>query len=301
VPVPQFEVRDCKPARTLVVTADLEQNAMSEYALNARIVETPDANARRRAPFTPTRYTWTFGDGSSQTSTVPFVTHSYAGRPQTTMNSDFVVKVEVTDDSRDTLVGRTTLHLRNPSFEMRTKKVVALMFDLEPRFPVLDADGRVKQQVRIWHDDTQPVTVDHIVAMKTGMPADGGAPADAKAELVEPATLLGSTSIPSGHEGLTVDAQLDTQKEPDVFQVTYEIRGHSADGLMVAGSFSVMRPPDPSSAQTVAVTDPVTMSKIITAQNLLHKDHVTQRELHELQMSGAFAGLEATAPSPSLK
>jgi hypothetical protein len=79
-----------------------------------------------------------------------------------------------------------------------------------------------------------------------------------------------------------------TKVEPDVLVITYDIDGKSADGRLVKGGFSVMRPPTPSKTP---ITDRGLLAKIGAAQEILHTDSVSMRDLRRLEKEGAFAKL----------
>ncbi len=285
-PVPRYEVRDCGPIRTALVSYSLRPNTSSEFEFRARVGE--QGTTARRPPFNGVQYRWKFGDGSTETTNVPSVIHSYDARPQDTLNSNMVVEVEATSSEGEKVSGRTVLVIRNTAFEMLSVgHVVALMTSLTPRFPELDANGVVSQGIRLWHYSPQPVSITHV--RSTVAYADGGT---SEPKEVDVAGLLGSTNVRPGADGVEFSVKLDTKADPDVRVVTYDVEGKSYDGLRVTGRFSVMRPPVPSGAP---ITDRTMLAKIGAAQTLLHKDNVTLQEIKRLEEEGALAGLAGGA------
>jgi hypothetical protein len=149
-------------------------------------------------------------------------------------------------------------------------------------------DGKVKQVVRVWHFDPQPIAVQRILAYYYGR--DGKALGSVP---VPAAQLLGTESIPTG-TGLHVQVVLDTEKNPEIGFVTYDIQGTSRDGRHAMGTFSVMRPPDvPTRDKNVPVTDGLLAAKILKARELLGKEYVTDEDLWQLEREGKFRGLQA--------
>jgi hypothetical protein len=302
-PLPQYEVKDCRPKYIVGIQARLMPNTWGEFSLLASMVGVQraptDADRQRDAPpmppgakpFKAVSYTWNFGDGETATTLAPDVEHSYEGRAQQTLYSYFVVSVEVRGAKGERESGRMALALMNPSFEtLKEKGVVTLMVSLEPRFPQLDADGRVTQHVRIWHGQPGPVTIDHVAMVKYFVGASG----ETAPNEVDAPGVLGATTIPPGKDGITTTVTLDTAAEPDTFSVTYLLRGTSAEGYPAAGSFSVMQPPPRPTADSGAamVADPVLTQKILLARQLLGRDTVTDEDLWRLEHEGKFADLK---------
>ena len=105
------------------------------------------------------------------------------------------------------------------------------------------------------------------------------------------ASLLGTDSIPAG-TGLELRVTLDPQAEPDVLSVTYYLRGKSADGHPVVGSFSVMRPPPaPNADNSTPVTDPQLAAKIRLARERLGKRRGLRRRPRPPGTAGRIPGL----------
>jgi len=303
VPLPRYTVKDCEESQMVAIETRLRPNTNSEFQFLAKTTaprtrvrpgqKEPDPPPR---PFAATSYLWSFGDGQTQTSEVPVIEHSYEDRPQKAHYSYFAIEVTLRAQDGSTKSGRTTLSIINPSFEaLSQKNVVTLLIALTPRFPELSDDGTVTQQVRLWHHNDAPVTIER--ALKTKYLVGGAG--ESEPEVVDVADLLGATRVPTGR-GLTTQVVLDTHAEPNVFSITYRVEGHSQDGYPVVGSFSVMRPPPrPTAANSAPVDDPLLKAKIIAARAILQRDVVSQEDLWRLEREGRFANL-APSHDPSV-
>jgi hypothetical protein len=303
IPVPQYEVKNCRPTYIADVMQRVRSNTWSDFDFNARIVGIPraptPADRERGAPpppvpkpFKPVSFSWDFGDGQTATSLTPIIEHDFEGRPQTSLYSYFVVGVSIRGTKGETATGRTVLSLVNPAFEaLATKGIVSLMISLDPRFPELGSDGKVTQNVRIWHIQPGPVTIDRATLTKYFKQAAGQtAPQD-----VPVTSVLGTAIIPPGKEGITVTVVLDPSSEEEVFAKTWNLSGTSAEGFPAMGSFSVMvPPPKPSADAGDTVFDPLLKQKIILARQMLGKDVVNDEDLWRLEREGAFANLKVT-------
>jgi hypothetical protein len=303
VPLPQYEVKDCRPTYLAAVTTAVRSNTWADFDFTARIVGVPPpptaADRQRGAappvvpkPFKGVSYTWSFGDGETVTTLTPVVEHNYEGREQKTEYSYFVIGVTIRGSKGETVTGRTTLALQNPSYEALAQKgIVALLISLDPRFPELGSDGKVTQHVRIWHNQPQGVTIEHAALTKYFKQAAG----ETKPEEVDVNSVLGTTVIPAGKEGITVTVTLDPQSEEEVFTKTWALTGRSAEGYPVLGSFSVMLPPArPAPDAGSRVFDPLLQQKIMAAKEILGKDIVDDEDIWRLEREGAFAKLKVT-------
>jgi hypothetical protein len=303
VPLPQYEVKNCRPTYIAAIMQRVRSNTWADFDFNARVVAIPpaptEADRKRGAappavpkPFKAVAFTWDFGDGQTATTLTPIVDHDYEGRAQSTLYSYFVVGVSIRGAKGETATGRTTLPLINPAFEaLASKGIVSLMIALDPRFPVMGSDGKVTQKVRIWHTRPGPVTIDSAFVTKYYRQAAGQTPS----EQVDVTTVLGTTSIPAGKDGITTTITLDPASEEEVFSKTWALNGTSAEGYPAMGSFSVMLPPPkPSADAGSTVFDPLLKQKIILARQLLGQDVVNDEDLWRLDREGAFANLKVT-------
>ncbi|HVZ36555.1 MAG TPA: hypothetical protein VG963_29195, partial [Polyangiaceae bacterium] len=173
-----------------------------------------------------------------------------------------------------------------PAYEAWSRKgIVTLLVALDPVFPELSARGVVDQRIRLRHARPDPVMIESARAVRSRV--DGSS----ESEPLDVAGLLGTETIPPGR-GMEIDVQLDTQRMPDVLAVTYYLKGRSAEGQPVIGSFSVMRPPPrPTAENSTPITDPRQVAKIERARKQLGKDVVSDEDLARLEREGAFRDL----------
>ena len=287
-PVPPLRLQPCKVGTFAVVTHRVLPNRWGSFEFRAQLRQQEANGPAKGATIGARRYLWTFGDGSQEETSTAEVTHSYEERPQQTLYSQFLVRVEVATRDGRTLVARDALQLVNPAYESWTRKgIVSLMVALDPPFPVLSASGRVEQGVRLRHYRPEPVTIESVQAVRYYVNGAGESPP----RKVDVASLLGTDSIPAG-TGLELRVTLDPQAEPDVLSVTYYLKGKSTDGHPVVGSFSVLRPPPaPNADNSTPVTDPQLVAKIRRARERLGKSVVSDADLARLEQQGAFQDL----------
>ncbi len=307
VDVPPFVVKDCTPAYGAFIEPQLRANTWADFDFEAKVMPLGAKNADGGvAPFVPMEWNWTFGDGTSAKTNVPLVTHSFEERPQNALYSHFLVGVEVISATGEKLFGRRALQLRNPTFEdFNDKGIVSLMVTLDPRFPEMNEQGVVIQGVRLRHARPTSVTIEKVARIYQ-YPEQGG---ETKPAPVDVTALLGTTQIPAGSTGVSFKVAWDTLADPEVFNVTYLLDGHTPEGWPVRGGFSVMKPPPkPTKSANNPVLDPVLRAKVVAARKILGKDYVTDDDIFRLEKEGKFADLVVdptpiaapTAPPPNL-
>jgi hypothetical protein len=304
VPVPEYTVKNCRPTYLAAIQQRVRSNTWSDFDFNARVVGVPraptDADRQHGAPpppvpkpFKAISYSWDYGDGVTETTMGPITEHNYEGRPQQTLYSYFVLSVTIHGAKKEEVAtGRAVLPLLNPSFEaLAEKKLVQLLISLDPRFPQIGPDGKVTQHVRIWHNQPLPVTIDKAVLTKYFRHGAG----ETTPQQVDVGSLLGTTSIPPGKDGITTTVVLDPQTEEEVFSKTWDLDGSDAEGNRATGTFSVMLPPPkPESPDAgLRVFDPIMTQKILMARQILGKDVVDDEDIWALERQGAFANIKA--------
>jgi hypothetical protein len=300
VPLPEYRVKDCQPARIVAVVQHLRANSWGEFDFVANVVTLPPrggadsahAGGTGASPFTPASYVWSFGDGETATTSAPVATHSYEARAQESLYSYFTVGVEVHGKEGRELTGRTTLPLINPAFESLARKgIVPLLIALDPRFPELGSDGRIVQRVHLWHTRPDSVTIEGATETKYFETGSG----QARSETIDPRRVLGANGIPPGKDGITATVVLDTVADPGVFSVTYRLAGRSREGLPAMGSFSVMRPPPrPTAENSQRVANPSLRANILAARSMLGKDVVTDEDIWQLEREQRLPPLLST-------
>jgi hypothetical protein len=291
VKIPPVTVKNCNPGPSLTIEAAMVANATDTFAFTAT-VRNPGAT-----PFKPIEWRWDFGDGSDAVTKVRTVEHGYEDRPQTTRISALLIHVRAVDAQGVELLGRYGIELRNRAFEaLHIKNAVLLSTELTPRFPVMDADGRVVQRVRIHHAYDKPVTVERVFVQRFRHDAQGGE--EVQEVPVDPRQLLGTNVIPPGR-GIEVTATLDTRSEMGVGLLTYDLLGTSADGIRASGQFSVMRPPEliPQEEREV-VTDARLKAEILAVRKILGRDEVSIDEIMQLRREGALDNLTGDDGQP---
>jgi len=297
-PVPSFRVKRCDAVPAVVIEHRLRPNTVADFDFEARLVKTGAAGADGgdAASVRPRGFRWSFGDGAHEEGREPHIVHSFASRPQNTLYSHFLVTVNVLAEDGRVLQGRHSIELLNPAFEaFAYKGVVVLFADLDPRFPVLSANGIVDQGVRLWHTRPEVIAITKVTV--TTKRLDGQR---APATHPSPGSVLGAAVIPPGR-GLALHAVLDTRAEPETSSRDYALEGHTEDGHPVRGAFSVMRPPAlPSKEKHEPISDPVFAAKVKMAREVLHREYVTDEDIGALERAGQFDGLLVDAGLPSL-
>ncbi|WP_437819653.1 hypothetical protein [Sorangium sp. So ce1078] len=287
IEVPRYRVKDCKPERVVVITHRLLPNTADEVELTAQVVDVGVKNDPDARPFKPVSYAWVFDDGDAEKTTASFVTHSYERRPQTSLVSEFLIRVEVRGEAGEKLTGRALLQIQNMTFQnLAERGVVTLVATPTPRFPRQDGDGVVRQSFRLWHHRDAPVRIDAVTAVRHYTEASNSSPHEAVS--------LGLVEIPPGL-GVDVEVSLDAVKEPDVFTITYFLEGETADGYPARGTFSLMKPPPvPTRASSIPVREPVLLAKIKRARELLAQEFVTDEDIWRLEREGKMADLDGS-------
>jgi hypothetical protein len=281
--------------RVAYVEHRIDPNTWGEYQLFARMFEPPRQKGDPEEtlpdkPFKPVEWRWDFGDGSTAVTSVGVVHHSYEGRAQESLFSQFLASVEIVADDGRKIVGRGGLALHNPAWEsFAFKGAVLLMTAANPRFPERAPDGVVRQKVRVWHIHKDPVTITKVTVIHYY----NGAVAEAPPNVVDAQATLGTNVIPPG-AGIEVPLALDTVADPDTFQVGYWLEGRTPDGYPASGMFAVMRPPaNPTKDRNDGlVRDPMLQAKILAARKILGKEFVSEEDLIQLERQGRFDGLQ---------
>ncbi len=290
VPVPAYTVKPCEPERLVHVLSRRLPNSEDDFEFFAKVVERPAVPGQPQGkPFAPVRYVWTF-DNEAPVVSGPIVSHTLVGDTGAErMYTQHLVRVDIYDASGRKETGRSSLQVLNTAFENFTKKgIVTLQAVGTPRFPVLDADGVVRQTFRLYHRFRGPVRIERVSAIRAFAPPSDAPPPP---EQVDVATL--PVALVPGGQGTEVQVSLDTKAEPDVVSLTYALEGTSADGHPARGTFSVMRPPPRPTKETgTQITDPVLLAKVKRARELLGQPYVTDEDIFRLEREGKLADLK---------
>ena len=291
VKIPAVKVKDCAPGPMMTIDVALTANTSATFAFTATVLN------QGPTPFKPVEWRWDFGDGSDAVTKVRTVEHGYEDRPQKTRMSTFLVHVRAVDAQGVELVGRHGMELHNRAFEaLRVKNAVLLSTELTPRFPVIGADGRVVQRVRVHHAYDKPVTIDRVFVQRFRHDDQGRD--DVQESAADPQQILGTNVIPPGR-GIEATVTLDTRAEPGIGLLTFNLVGTSVDGMRASGQFSVLRPPELiPQAQREIVTDVRLRAEILAVRKMLGRDEVTIDEIMELRREGALDNLTGDDGQP---
>jgi hypothetical protein len=288
-PLPAYSIVRCPAAPVATVKARLLANSSALYSIQA-VVEEPGTSGHT---FTPRAWRWRFDDGTTATTAVPHVVHSFEGRPQDRLHSTFLVEVEIAGDGHAPLVGRTSLDLLNATFEAEQVKGVVMLETGYPdqRFAARDESGDVVHRVRLYHHKSEAVRVNKVV--RTTWFTDAmGKPHRGE---IAPESILGAREVPAD-EGLNLELRIAGKDASRVYQVMYDLAGVTADGKPAVGKLTIMSPPPaPTREQSTPVTDPGLLARIRAARDLLGKAYVSEEEIAILEREGRFADLPPRA------
>ncbi|MBI5482442.1 MAG: PKD domain-containing protein [Deltaproteobacteria bacterium] len=294
VPVPAYTVKSCQAPRMVAVNYRLNPNTFAEFDFWVGITDFGVKRDQYAPPFRPQSYVWDFGDGTTETTTVPRVTHSYEERAQDTLYTQFLISATVVAAGGDKLVGRTSLQLMNHVFEeLVVAKTLRLLVSLNPRFPTMSPGNSMEQGVRIWHTRPDPVTIKKIRIVTHWEPRQKGIEKDTGEEAGSVERILGQKEIPPGRGVETVVSHFQPPEGPHWISMDYFLEGVTVEGWPALGNFSVMMPPRaPTAERNIPETDPVKVAKILEAQRILGKELVTDEDLWRLEREGQFADLK---------
>jgi hypothetical protein len=281
VALPPYRVKNCRPARALVLTFRMLPNSVSEREFTAT-VQTFDGT-----PFTPSWYEWSFGDDSKDVTPGPVAVHDYATLPQKAAFTDLLVKAKAIDGSGQSVEGRLAIQILNVAFEARRRGTVTLFAEPTPRFPAVGPDGVVRQKFRLWHAEDVPVQITGATLSTLFLPENPGtAPPTPRVTAVDHGGLFRHSEIAPAtfvEESLEFDFKID----PTVYAVVYELQGTTPSGVPARGQLTLMRPPPkPTRENSIPIEDPQVVFKIRRAMAILKQDTVSEEDLWRLEREG---------------
>ena len=281
IELPPYRVKNCRPARILVVTMRMPPNSVGEREFTAT-VQTLDG-----PPFTPAWYEWSFGDGEAGVTPGPIAVHDYSALPQKTAFSDLLVKVTALDGSGQMVEGRLPLHIRNVAFATRLRGMATIFAVPVPRFPEAGPDGIVRQKFRLWHAEDGPVQIAGATLSRFFLPAkEGSAPAAPTTVALDHSRVLRHAEIPPG-AFVEESLEYDFGANAAVYAVTFAVQGVTASGLQARGELALLRPsPRPTRENTVPIQDPAMIQKIRRAMAILNQETVSQEDIWRLEREG---------------
>src|SRR5438105_4824812 len=281
IDLPRYRVKNCRPARILVVTMRMLPNSVGEREFTAAV------QTLEGAPFTPAWYEWSFGDGESGVTPGPIAILDYSALPQKTAFSDLLVKVKALDGSGQMVEGMLPLHIRNVAFATRLRGMATIFAAPVPRFPEVGPDGVVRQRFRLWHAEDGPVQIAGATLSRFFLPAStGSAPAAPTAVALDHSRVLRHAEIPPGafvEESLEYDFGADAA----VYAVTFAVQGVTASGMQARGELALLRPPPrPTREHSVPIQDPALIQNIRRAMAILDQETVSQEDIWRLEREG---------------
>ena len=279
--LPPYRVKNCRPARILVVTMRMPPNSVGEREFTAT-VQTLDG-----PPFTPAWYEWSFGDGEAGVTPGPIAVHDYSALPQKTAFSDLLVKVTALDGSGQMVEGRLPLHIRNVAFATRLRGMATIFALPVPRFPEAGPGGIVRQKFRLWHAEDGPVQIAGATLSRFFLPAkEGSAPAAPTTVALDHSRVLRHAEIPPG-AFVEESLEYDFGANAAVYAVTFAVQGVTASGLQARGELALLRPsPRPTRENSVPIQDPAMIQKIRRAMAILNQETVSQEDIWRLEREG---------------
>jgi hypothetical protein len=281
VQLPSWRVKNCRPARILIVSVRMLPNSVAEREFSAT-VQTLDG-----PPFQPGWYEWSFGDGGQDVTPGPVAVHDYAGLPQKTAFTDLMVKVKAFEGSGQSVEGRLPVHIRNIAFAARQRGAAVIFAQPTPRFPEMGADGVVRQRFRVWHGEEVPIQIAGVTLSRSFLPATpGAAPPPPTTVALDHGRALQFAEIPPGRV-VEQSMEQDFSADSRLYAVTYAIQGTTSSGLQARGELTLLRPPPrPTRENSVPVDDPEMAFKIRRAMGILNQASVSQEDLWRLEREG---------------
>lgn len=233
-------------------------------------------------------YEWEFGDGTVETTTVPYVKHSYAERDErSTLNSTFTVTVKAHANGLAKPIGKTTVTLPNLyKANLNNGKIVP---KVAPARAAAQAGGGYTAKLEV--NNLEAETLDLSSAIVMPIACDG---TDSGEKTVDAASIFSKRRLPPGHSSLdiTIPAGAITA---DTCRMRYEVTGKSAYGrpvVLVAVVF-VRDPP----VESVDTTTPEHLAKVQVVEAAMRalgrvdpqgnlSGTVSEAEIYELQLKG---------------
>jgi hypothetical protein len=277
IKAPSFKVKPCKPLIFVKVEHSPVPNSLDVIQFSVRVVGRPEA------PFEPVSYRWSFGDGASARSDKGHIEHDYGRRPQSKPTSDLLIRVEISGKDGRQIEAFDTLSLTNEAFHSIKQGVVQILSDATPRFPEEDAQGNVKQTIKLWHVHDRPVQIAAVTIEESE---------DQKLHrrVVKAGSLLPSTLL---RPGQVIELPVQLGKDSPYRVVHYQVHGKSEDGKLASGDFFVQRPTARPTPEDHSPVDARTAMRIRMAQKILGKPFVSDGDMDRLEAQGAFRKLEA--------
>jgi hypothetical protein len=226
--VPPVRVKDCETPHRLTIDLRRRPQMPDRAFLTARLASASGEG------FQPVDYRWDFADGSTATTSIPEVEHSYEGRLQNRAYSYFFVTVTARNAGGRELQGSRSLRFVNLGFSPAGRERTVTIFS------GVDEGARGGEKIWLYHGHPVAVRIDKVVVTDTVTDASGKQTVTAS-NSHDPASLLGFAELPPGKSLVTRDLTQLRPAEPAVAR-TVEVSGHAGGGDAASGSFILLAP-----------------------------------------------------------
>jgi hypothetical protein len=232
VAVPPVVVKDCEAPDAIVLEQSRRAAMMDRPTLTARLIERGrEASAR---PFQAFEYVWSFGDGSTETTSGPTIEHSYEARRQDANYSYFFATVEAHDRDGRAVRGSRSLRFVNLGFRPSLEGKVTV-------FSGIDEHAAGGEKIWLYHGHDEVVTIDRVVIKDVAIAGDGREQTTG-VRGGDPLAVLGFASIPPGQSVVTRDLA-SLRPSGGVAMRLVEVEGRTPTGRVASGAFNLLPVP----------------------------------------------------------
>jgi len=246
-------------------------------------------------------YEWKFGDGTTETTKVPYVEHSYAQRDErSTLNSTFIITVKAHANGLPTPIGKTTVTLPNMyKANLNNGKIVP---NVVPARAVAQAGGGYTAKLEV--NNLEDVSLDLSSANVMLIACDG---TDSDENTADVTSIFSMARLPPGKSSIdvTIPAGATTA---DTCRMRYEVTGKSADGrpvVLVAAVF--VRDPPVGRVDTATPEYRARVKVVEAAMRALGRvdahgslsGTISDAEIFELQLKGILSDPGQPAAEPN--
>lgn len=233
-------------------------------------------------------YDWEFGDGTGESTNVPYVKHTYAERDErSTLTSTFIITVKAHANGLSTPIGKTTVTIPNMyKANLNNGKIVPKVV---PARAVAQAGGGYAAKLEV--NNLEDVALDLSSVIEMPIACDG---TDKGGKIVEAASIFSKPRLPAGKSSLdiTIPASATTS---DTCRMRYEATGKTADGRPVVLVAAVFVRDPPVGREYTATPEYRARVKVVeAAMRVLGRvdkqgnlsGTINDAEIYELQLKG---------------
>jgi hypothetical protein len=286
-------VQDCGRSFEYVIVRGVPLAFQNDTFLYTAVVQSfgPIGSDNRSKGFLGAKdaaYEWKFGDGTAETTNVPYVKHSYAERDErSTLNSTFITTVTARATGIPPRLGTTTITLPNLyKANLNNGRIVP---KAAPVHAVAQTRGGYAAKLDVNNLEAVPLDLSSATVMAI---ACDGTDTDVKTGTL--ASIFSNMHLPPGKSSLniTIPAEAITAS---TCRMRYEVTGKSADGrpvVLIAAVF--VRDPPVTSVDTKAPEYLAKLKLVEAAMRALGRvdkrgnisGTVSDAEIYELQVRG---------------